>query len=122
MNSGGCRGFSLPDIGSPVSDQRFVFAQANCERWNEMLLAITSDVVALENFDDGNWLPRVLPIYDALSNLLHPKYYGSLTGALVNVSVIVYRIMIMIIINTHFKIPLVRLSALKGRGVLWAQK
>ena len=88
MNSGGCRGFSLPDIGSPVSDQRFVFAQANCERWNEMLLAITSDVVALENFDDGNWLPRVLPIYDALSNLLHPKYYGSLRGALVNVSVI----------------------------------
>ena len=81
-------GHALPEIESPLSDQDFRFAWANCERQEEMMLPIVENGDALLDFDDGRWMHRLLPVYDVTGNLLHPKHYGSLKGALVKVSVI----------------------------------
>ena len=53
-----------------------------------MILPSAGNDMEVLDFDDGNWIPRLLPIYDEMSNLLHPMYYGSLAGSLVGVSVI----------------------------------
>ena len=53
-----------------------------------MIQPIAGDEMEVLDFDDGNWIPRLLPVYDVMSNLLHPMYYGSLAGSLVSVSVI----------------------------------
>ena len=52
------------------------------------MLPIVEDGDALLDFDDGRWMHRLLPIYDVTSNLLHPKHYGSLKGALVKISAV----------------------------------
>ena len=51
-----------------------------------MVLPIIGQEDRLLDFDDGFWDQRLLPVYDHAENLLHPKHYASLTGALVNVT------------------------------------
>ena len=59
---------------------------ANTHRLEEMVLPIIGPGDRLLDYDDGLWDQRLLPVYDHAQNLLHPKHYASLKGALVNVT------------------------------------
>ena len=76
---------TLPYRPSPSSDQQYSFAMARVDDRN-MLLPVINNGDYLGSFDDGKWMDRLLPIYDHFCDFLSPVHYGSLTGALVEVS------------------------------------
>ena len=50
------------------------------------MLPVLNHGEALETLGDGRWTDRLLPLYDMTGNLISPVHYGSLKGALVEVS------------------------------------
>lgn len=77
---------TLPYRPSPTSDQQYMFALKRVQDQLDMMLTVINGGDSLSTFDDGKWLERLLPIYDNVWDFLSPVHYGSLTGALVEVS------------------------------------
>ena len=51
-----------------------------------MVLPVIRKGDGLDDFEDGRWTDRFLPIYDIAWNFLSPVYYSCLKGALVQLS------------------------------------
>ena len=84
---------TIPICKTPVSDQTYAFVLANTEMRDEMAIPpLIRSCSKLSSTSGVRWSQRVLPIYTHGGDLLLPKYYHSLVGALCEVDVVAMRL------------------------------